>query len=275
MGSHAREQNHARARGRRQARRNDTHGDRAPHPRPLGSPPSVFRRSDKKREQPAKQRGRRWACAPVGSSQSATVGNLFTSVVQTCSLYQEIRAVCYISLVSHRQFASPRLPLYCCAVPARAGWSNGPEKRRRQRAQGGWGRKTAAGRVGRRRQQHLRRGTLALCRPALELTLRALPGTTDSSPKRITKICSRSLSRRTLLASFCFIILRRHHNQKNKRCLQQQFFCRFSAPAPVPAAGLSAALSCGSYQSFGWLPPAFHYRRVCTVACLFGKMRGF
>ena len=67
--------------------------------------------------------------------------------------------------------------------PARAGWSNGPEKRRRQRAQGGWGRKTAAGRVGRRRQPHLRRGALALSRPALELTLRALPGTTDSSPK--------------------------------------------------------------------------------------------
>jgi len=31
---------------------------------------------------------------------------------------QESLAVCYISPVSHRQFASPRLPLYCCAVCA-------------------------------------------------------------------------------------------------------------------------------------------------------------
>ena len=74
------------------------------------------------------------------------------------------------------------------------------------------------------RQPHLRRGALALSRPALELTLRAHPGTTDSSPKRIAKVRSRSLSRRTLFASFCFIILRRHHNQKNRRCLQQQLF---------------------------------------------------
>ena len=118
---------------------------------------------------------------------------------------------------------------------------------------------SAAGRVGRRRQPHLRRGALALSRPALELTLRALPGTTDSSPKRITKRFAHALSlsrRSTLFASFCFIILRRHHNQKNRRSLQQQIFCRFSAPAPVPAAGLSAALPCGSYQGFGWLPPA-------------------
>ena len=44
-------------------------------------------------------------------------------------------------------------------------------------------RKTAAGRVGRRRQPHLRRGALALSRPALELTLRALPGTTTARQK--------------------------------------------------------------------------------------------
>ena len=49
VGNHTREQNHARARGRRRARRNDTHGDRAPHPRPLGSPPSIRRRSDQAR----------------------------------------------------------------------------------------------------------------------------------------------------------------------------------------------------------------------------------
>ena len=58
-------------------------------------------------------------------------------------------------------------------------------------------------------------------------------------------------SRRTLLASFCFIILRRHHNQKNKRCLQQQFSAVSRLLLPCLPRGF---------------PPHFHAARIRVLA---------
>ena len=59
-----------------------------------------------------------------GSESSGEVRNRSpeTSGSESLAFLQEIMAVCYISPVSHRQFASPRLPLYCCAVSA-GGWA--------------------------------------------------------------------------------------------------------------------------------------------------------
>ena len=56
-----------------------------------------------------------------GSESSGEMRNRSpeTSGSESSALRQEILAVCYISPVSHRQFASPRLPLHCCAVSAR------------------------------------------------------------------------------------------------------------------------------------------------------------
>ena len=59
-----------------------------------------------------------------GSESSGEVRNRRpeTSGSESSAFLQESLEVCYISPVSHRQFASPRLPLYCCAV---LGWGLG------------------------------------------------------------------------------------------------------------------------------------------------------
>ena len=67
-----------------------------------------------------------------GSESSGEVRNRRpeTSGSESSAFLQESLADCYISPVSHRQFASPRLPLYCCAVPGRHGTRSVMIKRR-------------------------------------------------------------------------------------------------------------------------------------------------
>ena len=82
------------------------------------------------------------------------------------------------------------------------------------------GKKNSSGREGRRRQPHLRRGALALPRPAL---LRALPGNDKQLLAKKDRICcSRfSLGRRPALHACSGSDFHPTSQQKNKRCLQQ------------------------------------------------------
>ena len=75
----------------------------------------------------------------------------------------------------------------------------------------------------------------------------------------ITKICPRSLSLDARGSRPSASASTPTPPQEKQMLSPTTSFCRFSAPAPVPAAKLSAALPCGSYQSYGWLPPACHY----------------
>ena len=65
-----------------------------------------------------------------GSESSGEVRNRSpeTSGSESSAFLQGILALCYISPVSHRQFASPRLPLCCCCAVTRASTARASER---------------------------------------------------------------------------------------------------------------------------------------------------